>query len=32
MRHCYSEFSYLAQFLPSLYYAENGREPAPTLW
>lgn len=32
MRHCYSEFSYLAQFLPSLYYAENGREPAPQLW
>ena len=32
MRHCYSEFSYLAQFLPSLYYAENGREPAPRLW
>ena len=24
MRHCYNEFSYLAQFLPSLYYAENG--------
>lgn len=32
MRHCYNEFSYLAQFLPSLYYAENGREPAPLLW
>lgn len=32
MRHCYSEFSYLAQFLPSLYYAENGRESAPQLW
>lgn len=32
MRHCYNEFSYLAQFLPSLYYAENGHEAAPLPW
>ncbi|MBV8327758.1 hypothetical protein [Chryseobacterium sp.] len=33
MEHCYSEFTYLAQALPSLYYAENknGDKP-PLLW
>ncbi|WP_185147055.1 MULTISPECIES: DAPG hydrolase family protein [unclassified Chryseobacterium] len=33
MEHCYSEFTYLAQILPSLYYAENKNgDKAPFLW
>ncbi|WP_250255157.1 hypothetical protein [Chryseobacterium sp. Marseille-Q3244] len=33
MEHCYSEFTYLAQVLPSLYYAENKNgDKAPLLW
>ncbi|WP_300691649.1 hypothetical protein [Chryseobacterium sp.] len=33
MEHCYSEFTYLAQILPSLYYAENKTgDKAPLLW
>jgi len=33
MEHCYCEFTYLAQVLPSLYYAENTRgDKAPFLW
>ncbi|WP_185126918.1 DAPG hydrolase family protein [Chryseobacterium lactis] len=33
MEHCYSEFTYLSQALPSLYYAENKRgDKAPLLW
>ncbi|SKA33375.1 hypothetical protein SAMN04488128_103828 [Chitinophaga eiseniae] len=33
MVHCYSEFSYLSRFLPSLYYAENKNgDSAPLPW
>ncbi|SDI28412.1 DAPG hydrolase family protein [Chryseobacterium jejuense] len=33
MEHCYSEFTYLAQVLPSLYYIENKNgDKAPFLW
>ncbi len=33
LEHCYSEFSYLAQFLPSLYYGEHANgEKAPLPW
>nr|WP_315030198.1 hypothetical protein [uncultured Chryseobacterium sp.] len=33
MEHCYSEFTYLSQVLPSLYYAENKKgDKAPLLW
>ncbi len=33
MEHCYSEFTYLAQLLPSLYYAENKYgDKAPLIW
>eukprot|EP01132_Coremiostelium_polycephalum_P001155 gene1155-1465_t len=31
LEHCYSEFSYLSKFLPSLYYGERV-EVAPKLW
>ncbi|SMC40525.1 hypothetical protein SAMN02787074_1048 [Chryseobacterium sp. YR221] len=33
MEHCYTEFTYLSQVLPSLYYAENKTgDKAPLLW
>lgn len=33
MEHCYSEFTYLSQILPSLYYTENKNgDQAPLLW
>lgn len=32
MAHCYSEFTYLSHFLPSLYYAESGRECVRPCW
>lgn len=33
MEHCYSEFTYLSQILPSLYYTENKNgDRAPLLW
>ncbi|MDC8757316.1 DAPG hydrolase family protein [Janthinobacterium fluminis] len=33
MRHCYTEFTYLSRFLPSLYYGEHANdEPAPLPW
>lgn len=33
LRHCYSEFTYLSRFLPSLYYGEQGNgETAPLPW
>jgi hypothetical protein len=33
LRHCYTEFTYLSRFLPSLYYGEHGTgEAAPLPW
>ena len=33
LRHCYSEFTYLSRFLPSLYYGEQANgEKAPLPW
>ncbi|ATH14869.1 hydrolase [Delftia acidovorans] len=33
LRHCYTEFTYLSRFLPSLYYGEHGNgEAAPLPW
>lgn len=33
LRHCYSEFTYLSRFLPSLYYGERANgEKAPLPW
>lgn len=33
MQHCYSEFTYLSHFLPSIYYAENKNgDKAPLPW
>ena len=33
MEHCYNEFTYLSQVLPSLYYAENTKgDKAPLFW
>lgn len=33
MRHCYTEFTYLSRFLPSLYYGEHANdEAAPLPW
>lgn len=33
LRHCYSEFTYLSRFLPSLYYGEHANgEAAPLPW
>ena len=33
MRHCYTEFSFLSRFLPSLYYGEKANgEAVPLPW
>lgn len=33
LRHCYTEFTYLSRFLPSIYYGEHGNgEKAPLPW
>ena len=33
LRHCYSEFTYLSRFLPSLYYGEGANgDKAPLPW
>ena len=33
LRHCYTEFTFLSRFLPSLYYGEHANgEAAPLPW